>query len=258
MIDTISDWEIEHPERTYWSLNIPASSDNAQTWKNFVTMILGKPPTDARTDAMAKQTVKEWCAEYNMLESDSSMLEERLYTWQVVVENLRVRRIDTSALGMVGKAVPGGTSYDSIREEVIDYDATIIAGEKYSLEEARLVLKYVMVIGNKMASKTERMCSKIENIMECGLHLDNRLGHNQFQHAVDRTCEVGTVSEKEDRIQRISNILCRALSHIPLDGSDEMITASYSLKLDSKKNRLEPLKLSNVRLQQIMKMEIVR
>ena len=72
---------------------------------------------------------------------------------------------------------------------------------------------------------------------------------------MDRTCEVGTVSEKEDRIQRISNILCRALSHIPLDGSDEMITASYSLKLDSKKNRLEPLKLSNVRLQQIMKME---
>jgi hypothetical protein len=164
------------------------------------------------------------------------MLKERLNTWQVVVENLRVRRIDTSALGMVGKAVPGGTSYDSVRDEVIDYDATIIASEKYSLEEARLVLKYVMVIGNKMASKTERMCSKIENIMECGLHLDNRLGHNQFQHAVDRTCEVGTVSEKEDRIQRISNILCRALSHIPLYGSDEMITASYSLKLDSKKN----------------------
>jgi hypothetical protein len=137
MIDTISDWEIEHSERTYWSLNIPNSSDNAQTWKTFVTMILGKPPTDARTDAMAKQTVKEWCAEYNMLESDSSMLEERLYTWQVVVENLRVRRIDTSALGMVGKAVPGGTSYDSVRDEVIDYDATIIASEKYSLEEAR-------------------------------------------------------------------------------------------------------------------------
>ena len=46
-----------------------------------------------------------------------------------------------------------------------------------------------MVMGNKMAyakhiaSKTERMCSKIENVMECGLHLDNRIGHNQFQHA---------------------------------------------------------------------------
>ncbi len=34
-----------------------------------------------------------------------------------------------------------------------------------------------------------------------------------------------------------------------------MITASYSLKYDSKKNKLEPLKLSNVRLQQIMKTE---
>ena len=86
MIDTISDWEIGHPERTYWSLNIPSSSDNAQTWKTFVTMILGKPPQDARTDAMAKQTVEEWCAEYNMLESDSSMLEERL-SWKICACN---------------------------------------------------------------------------------------------------------------------------------------------------------------------------
>ena len=143
-------------------------------------------------------------------------------------------------------------------------DATLLACERYSLEAARLVLKYVMVMGNKMAyakhiaSKTERMCSKIENVMECGLHLDNRIGHNQFQHAVDRACEHGSVTQKEDRIRRISNILCRALSHIPLDGSDEMITASYSLKYDSKKNRVEPLKLSNVRLQQIMKNEWYR
>jgi len=121
-----------------------------------------------------------------------------------------------------------------------------------------------MVMGNKMAyakhiaSKTERMCSKIENVMECGLHLDNRVGHNQFQHAVDQTCEHGTVAQKEDRIERVSNILCRALSHIPLDGSDEMITASYSLKYDSKKNKVEPLKLSNVRLRQIMKNEWYR
>jgi hypothetical protein len=132
------------------------------------------------------------------------------------------------------------------------------------LEAARIVLKYVMVMGNKMAyakhiaSKTERMCSKIENVMECGLHLDNRVGHNQFQHAVDQTCEHGTVAQKEDRIERVSNILCRALSHIPLDGSDEMITASYSLKYDSKKNKVEPLKLSNVRLRQIMKNEWYR
>jgi hypothetical protein len=37
-----------------------------------------------------------------------------------------------------------------------------------------------------------------------------------------------------------------------------MITASYSLKYDSKRNRLEPLKLSNVRLRQIMKNEWYR
>ena len=255
MIDAISDWEILHPQRTYWFLRIPNSTDNAQAWKSFVITILGYEPADARTDAIAKQTVKNWCQEYDLLESDSSMMEERLYTWQVVMENLRVRRVDTSPMGIHGKLVPNGTNYDNVRNEAMVVDSTIRDCEKYSLEEARLVLKFVMVMGNKMAyakhiaSKTERMCSKIENVMECGLHLDNRIGHNQFQHAVDRTCEMGTVTEKKDRIKRISNILCRALSHIPLDGSDEMITAS------SKRNRLEPLKLSNVRLQQIMKKE---
>ena len=182
----------------------------------------------------------------------------------MIVENLRVRRVDTTVLGAVGIPYQGGTSYDDVLVEAKLQDPAIINCENYSIEEARLVLKYVMVMGNKMAyakhiaSKTERMCSKIENVMECGLHLDNRIGHNQFQHAVDRTCEVGTISEKEDRIKRISNILCRALSHIPLDGNDEMLTASYSLQYDSKKNKLEPLKLSNVRLQQIMKMEWYR
>jgi len=264
MIDTIVDWEISHPQRTFWFLRFPNSSDNAQTWKSFVTSVLGLPIADARTDSIAKQSVKNWCAEYDLFESDSSMLEERLYTWLVVIENLRVRRVDTAVFADVGKTVPNGTPYDLVYDEAILVDRSLDPYARYSLEASRLVLKYVMVMGNKMAyakhiaSKTERMCSKIENVMECGLHLDNRIGHNQFQHAVDRTCEHGTVTEKEDRIKRISNILCRALSHIPLDGSDEMITASYSLKFDSKKNRLEALKLSNVRLQQIMNNEWYR
>jgi hypothetical protein len=261
MLDQIADWEIAHPQRTFWFLNIPNSSDKADVWKKIVMETLGKPTNDARTDSVAKQTVKEWCLEFNMQESDSSMMEDRLYTWLVIVENLRVRKVDTTVLGAVGISVQSGTLYEDVLIEARLADPSIQQCENYTIEEARLVLKYVMVIGNKMAyakhiyHKTDRMCSKIENVMECGLHLDNRIGHNQFQHAVDRTCEIGTISEKEDRIKRISNILCRALSHIPLDGNDEMITASYSLKFDSKKNKLEPLKLSNVRLQQIMKTE---
>jgi hypothetical protein len=73
MIDTIADWEINAPMRTFWFLRIPNSSDNAQTWKNFVTYTLGLPQVEARTDAIAKQSVKNWCLEYDMLESDSSM-----------------------------------------------------------------------------------------------------------------------------------------------------------------------------------------
>ena len=76
-----------------------------------------------------------------------------------------------------------------------------------------------MAYAKHIASKTERMCSKIENVVECELYLDNRIGHNQFQHAVDHCCGHGTVCEKQDRIKRISNMLCRALSHIPLNGS---------------------------------------
>ena len=210
MIDDIGDLLVMSPLRTFWYLNFPNSSDKADVWKSFVIDILEKPIGDARTDAKAKQTVKEWCAEYNMHESDSSMLEERLYTWLVVIENFRVRRVDTVALGVVGVRVRDGTPYEELLDEARLHDPALSHCEKSSIEEARLVLKYVMVTGNKMAyarhiaSKTDRMCSKIENVMECGLHLDNLIGHNQFQHAVDRTCEVGTISEKEDRIKHQS------------------------------------------------------
>jgi hypothetical protein len=80
MIDDIGDWEIAFPQRTFWYLNIPNSSDRADVWKSFVIDILGRPMAEARTDSLAKHTVKNWCLEYDMHESDSSMLEERLYT----------------------------------------------------------------------------------------------------------------------------------------------------------------------------------
>ena len=35
MIDTISDSEIEDPQRTYWFLRIPNSTDNAQTFRHY-------------------------------------------------------------------------------------------------------------------------------------------------------------------------------------------------------------------------------
>ena len=79
------------------------------------------------------------------------MLEERLYTWQIIVENLRVRRVDTMSLGDVGKRVLDGTPYDLIFDEAVLLDAKLLSCERNSLEGARLVLKYVMVIGNKMA-----------------------------------------------------------------------------------------------------------
>jgi hypothetical protein len=114
MIDTIGDWEIEFPQRTFWQMEMPKSSDNAQKWKTFATTILGVPLPQARTEAMAKQAVKEWCDLYAIIESDASMLETKNNTWLVIVENFRVRRVDTTALGAVGKLVMDGTSYDTI------------------------------------------------------------------------------------------------------------------------------------------------
>jgi len=239
MIDEYVDMQMKYPARTYWAFQTPKSSDNVDVWKRFVIDVLGIAPEEARTGDMAKKTVKNWLLEYDLLESDSSMMEERLFTWQVIIENLRVRRVDTRAIVDHGKPVVGGIDYDTIRIDAALIDTTLGEQVRYSKEEARLILKYVMVMGNHMAyakhvsSKTDRMCTKIENVMECGLHLDNRIGHKQFQDAVNNTCEVGSTETKIQRIKRISDILCRALSHIPLDGNDEMLTASYSLKYDA-------------------------
>ncbi len=71
------------------------------------------------------------------------MLEERLYTWAVIIETFRVHRIDTAALGVVGKPVFDGTSYDTVYDEAFNVDTKIGRGAKYSLETARLVLKYL-------------------------------------------------------------------------------------------------------------------
>ena len=80
MNDDIGDWEISYPQRTFWFLQVPTSTDRAEVWKSFVTNVLGLKPVLARTDSTAKQTVKEWCLEFEMLESDLSMTEERLFT----------------------------------------------------------------------------------------------------------------------------------------------------------------------------------
>ena len=191
---------------------------------------------------MAKKAVKEWCLEYSMLESDNSMLEERLFTWQVIIENLRVRRIDTTSIIGHGKPVINGIAYETVRMDAALVDEQLLVQLHNSIDEARLVLKYIMVMGNRMAyakhvsSKTDRMCSKVENVMECGLHHDNRIGHKQFQDAVNNACTFGSAEAKINRIKRISDVLCHALSHIPLDGSDEMLTASYALRYDSARN----------------------
>ena len=66
MIDEISDWEIAYPQRTFWYLNVPTSSDRADVWKTFVTETLGLPIAQARTDSLAKHAVKKWCLDYDM------------------------------------------------------------------------------------------------------------------------------------------------------------------------------------------------
>jgi hypothetical protein len=137
----------------------------------------------------------------------------------------RVRKVDTTVLGAVGISVQSGTLYEDVLIEARLADPSIQQCENYTIEEARLVLKYVMVIGNKMAyakhiyHKTDRMCSKIENMVECGLHLDNRIGHNQFNKTVKFIVERGHRGNIHDKLERISDILVRALSHLPLEAA---------------------------------------
>ena len=119
-----------------------------------------------------------------------------------------------------------------------------------SLEEVRLVLKYVLFHGNRLAyakhvtSNKDRMCTKIENMMECGMHMDNRIGHNQFNRTVKFLVEGTSRVDIHDKLSRISDIIIRALSHLPLEVGENPLLASYALKYDDKKGDIEPLKLS--------------
>ena len=112
--------------------------------------------------------------------------------------------------------------------------------------------------GNRLAyarhvtSNTDRMCTKIENMMECGMHLDNRIGHNQFNKTVKFLVEGGHRGIIHDKLERISDVIVRALSHLPLEAAETPLSASYALRYDDKRGEIEPLKLSNAHLQLVM------
>ena len=76
MIDEYVHMEMSDPARTYWAFEVPKRTSNVESWKNFVMDILGNPAADTRTGDTAKKAVKNWCLEYDLLESDTSMLEE--------------------------------------------------------------------------------------------------------------------------------------------------------------------------------------
>ena len=219
--------------------------------------------------ARAQKLTQEWMLEYDMLETDSSMMTTTCYNWKVILENLRVRGVDTTSLtdeenGIAGIPFPGGEPYPAVYLEASTLDPYIHRCPRNSLEETRLVLKYVMMHGNRLAyakhvtSNPDRMCTKIENMMECGMHMDNRIGHNQFNKTVRFLVESASRGTIHDKLTRISDILVRALSHLPLEAAETPLSASYALKYDDTKGDIEPLKLSNVRLQLVMKPDIYR
>ena len=142
----------------------------------------------------------------------------------------------------------GGERCEDIRQEAALIDLQIDQCPPNSLEQVRLVLKYIMYHGNRLAyaehvsSNQERMCTKIENVMECGMHMDNRIGHNQFNKTVKYLVENATRGVIHDKLERISDVIIRALSHLPLAAEDAPLSATYALKYDDKKGEIEPLK----------------
>ena len=167
------------------------------------------------------------------------MTQERLYSWNVIIENYRARKIDTSGLTPHGKAVVGGTTYMDVCNEAKLIDIKINDMIPGSLEEARLVLKFCLVEGNRLAyakhisSIPNRMCSKIENMMECGLHLDNRISHKQFNRAIANIPLVGTATVIHKKCKDVNAVLCRALSHLPPEADAELLTCTYALKYNA-------------------------
>jgi hypothetical protein len=252
-----------------WNLQAPKSDASTQVWRDFVVKVLRKDDGRPMDKTRAQKLSQEWMLEYNMLEVDSSMTTETCYKWKVMLENLRVRGIDTSSLidldtGTPGYRILGGELYEDVCQEASLVDPHIAQCTRTSLEEVRLVLKYVMYHGNRLAfaehitSNQQRMCTKIENVMECGMHMDNRIGHNQFNKTVKYLVENATRGVIHDKLERISDVLVRALSHLPLEAEETSLSASYALKYDDKKGEIEPLKLSNVRLQLVIKNEVYR
>jgi hypothetical protein len=229
---------IDQPWKAHWAFVFPKSSSKAEEWKLFAQQVLNLSVGPNPSGEKCKDKIRKWQLKYYVNESDSGMLHEDKNTWPVIVENLRVRKIDTSLLHPHGVHVPNGVEYNVV-EEVRIVDLQLAAIAPNSLDEARRVLKYVIVIGHELAyaqhvsSKKDRMCSKIENMMECGMHLDNRVGHKQFNTAVEDVMNVGTSGDIQEKLDRISNVICHALSHLPLDENEDMLNASYSLRYDS-------------------------
>ncbi len=61
----------------------------------------------------AQKLTQEWMLEYDLMEKDSSMLTDTCYNWKAIIENFRVRGIDTTELtneqnGISGISIPGG------------------------------------------------------------------------------------------------------------------------------------------------------
>ncbi len=254
LIDELVQECVQKPSRMLWSHKPPQSDASTQVWRDYVKQVLRKDDGRTMDKTRAQKLAQEWMLEYDMLEVDSSMTTTTSYKWKVMFENLRVRGIDTSSLrdldnGTPGIPVVGGERYEDILQEASLIDLHISHCTPSSLEEVRLVLKYVMYHGNRLSyaehvtSNQERMCTKIENVMECGMHMDNRIGHNQFNKTVKYLVENATRVVIHDKLERISDVVVRALSHLPLEAEEAPLSATYALKYDDKKGEIEPLKI---------------
>ena len=89
---------VRRPSRMLWDFKTPKSDATTQVWREFVTQVLRKDDGRAIDKSRAQKLTQEWMLEYDMFEVDSSMSTENCYKWKVMLENLRVRGIDTSSL----------------------------------------------------------------------------------------------------------------------------------------------------------------
>ncbi len=86
---------VDNPKKANWAFIFPKANNRADEWQKFAVDVLSLPLGPNTSGEKCKDEIRKWQLKYHVNESESAMLHEEKNTWGVVIENLRVRKINT-------------------------------------------------------------------------------------------------------------------------------------------------------------------